>query len=170
MERKYADYTDDEGIRRFHEIARGFDLGPVLGTFDFPDAFVKAYQNQFLDDEDRTEFVAVFSFGKQQLMLNTIFTPDYIYSQNRILGGADHPSETNRLPPNHVVIGDAYGDTGNPFLLVNLNETSTQYGKIYAWYLPGDLLGDDDGPQGLGYVANDLQTFIENLARPRDLL
>lgn len=54
-------------------------------------------------------------------------------------------------------------------LMVNLDDTSADYGKIYTWRRAHDALGQGDNTEPLGFVADTLQEFLDGLA-PEDAL
>lgn len=159
---------------RMQEFSEGFPIGGTLGEVRFPASFIDVYTRRDGENLDPAEgqdsLVARWPTGSKVLTLNSIFSPYFIRDQTRTLCGANHPSETNRLPTGHVVIGDAYDDEGYPLILINLDEASTDYGKVYAWHLPGDLLSDNQVPEGLGYVADSLGAFLDGLSAKGDLL
>lgn len=162
-------YNDEPGAyERLRDFRNGFPLGERLGTIRFPDDFIDAYTQNDGDvidfESGREYFAAHWQKTRQVLMLNSIFSPYFIWSQIRIIGGGNSPLEKNKLSPDHCVIGEAYGKIGRPFILVNINPDTEEYGKIYAWYTPGDLLGNDEDPQGLGYVADSLEDFLDSLS------
>ena len=165
MSLAYQDYTSAEGIRRFPEIASDFDFGRSLPRASFPASFVEAYLNQFSEEDDEEFFTAKYPSGEKKLMLDGIFDPAHIHSQNAIVAESSYaPPGSQILPTSHYAFADAWDDQSQHLLLVNLDQNHADYGKIYAWHLAHDPLGTGDNTNGVGYVANDLREFLDNLS------
>lgn len=172
MDFKYEDYADTDGILRFAEIAKNFNFGPHLAAASFPDSFIAAYVGQF-DDEggDADEyFIVQYPDGQQIVMLEGIDSPRYIHSQNRILAESAYAEDgTVIMPVGYYSFGTGVDARGHLQLMVNLEDTSADYGKIYAWRRAHDALGQGDNAEPLGFVADNLQGFLDGLA-PQDAL
>ena len=116
--------------------------------------------------------MATFPHGQASLFLDTIYSPYDIYFLNWSISESIYASQGSIiLPPNRYAFGDAVNDidTQRYRLLVNLNGQDSDYGKIYAWYLLYDPLGEGDNKRGLGYVTDNLETFVEELVGENDL-
>lgn len=165
MSPAYSDYCGVEGVRRFAEIASDFDFGRFLPRASFPEAFVEAYLDQFSEGDAGEFFTARYPSGDRRLMLDGIFDPAHIHSQNAIVAGSSYaPPGSRILPPSHYAFADAWDDRSRHLLLVNLDRGQAEYGWVHAWHLAHDPLGTGDNTSGLGHVANGLREFLDGLS------
>ena len=166
----YDDYSGEKGIRRFGEIANDFDISANLPRATFPPFFIEPYATQFESEvsEEPEYFVTRYLEGDVTLMLDLILSPDLIHSTNAIVAESLHaPAEAIILPSGHYIFGDAYSDSGQHLLLVDLQPDHTSYGFTYAWHRGHGPLGAGDNKRGLGFVADDLRAFFDAL-EPRE--
>lgn len=160
----YDDYSGEEGILRFAEIAGDFDFGPHLPRAAFPRDFVEAYVTQFDGASDDDEyFLARFDNGVQVMMLESIEDPAHIHSQNAILAESVY-AEAGAviLPPGYVTFGTALEDARWQ-LMVCVDQGSSDYGRITVWKRAHDALGEGDNTQAMGFVAPNLRSFLDQL-------
>lgn len=149
-------------------------FGPHLPKASFPESFSKYYASMSDEsfDVDRDAFVANFESGKEVLFVESIHNPYHIYFFNWSLSESMYAEKVSVIiPKGFYVFGDAINDRNYQRynLLVCLKKDSDDYGKIYAWYRAYDPIGEGDNSHGVGYVAPDLQSFVEGLKNEAEI-
>lgn len=162
-------YDGLPGFARLASVAKDFDFGRALPRATFPAEFVKTYSlianGDPVDwDNNRIHFLARFIDHTEIAMYDGLFSPQTMQSQNAIIAESIYADPgAVIMPPGFYAIGSAYGKADEMRLMVNLDGTSADYGKIFVWHLAHDALGTGDNTRGLGFVADNLHSFFANL-------
>jgi hypothetical protein len=157
------------GFAKLAAVAKDFDFGSNLPAATFPSAFVTSYaaiaRGEPVDwDNNRIYFLAHFDDHVEICMYDGLFSPQRIQTQNRIIAESIYadPGATI-MPPGFYAIGSAYGQVDEMRMMINLDPSAPEYGKIYVWYLAHDALGTGDNTRGLAHVADSLEAFFNGL-------
>ncbi|MBK4218243.1 SMI1/KNR4 family protein [Paracoccus caeni] len=76
--------------------------------------------------------------------------------------------EKNKVPDGFINVGFAPGQEDMDILL-NVNRSSSDFGKVYAWINADDPWMIGDNTRGLGFVANSFNEFMNNLTDRKNL-
>lgn len=144
-----------------------FDFGRALPAARFPQSFVDFYTgphgHKIELEEEANWFLANIGNGPEKFMFDGLFAPDGLTSQNSIISESIYAADGSIiLPPDHYAIGGAYG-VFEMRLLINLDETSPNYGKIFLWTLSPDQIGTETNTRGIAPVADDIASFFAKL-------
>ena len=158
--------VDYEGVDSLVSVRKNFFFGNELPRASFPAVFAEQFDSITEEsfDDDKEHFLVQFPDGPVVCYFETIFDVQGIRMQNGIIAESAYaPDGAVIMPSGYYAFGSAYDASVELRLMVNLVEGDPSYGKIFAWALAHDPIGQGDNTRDLGLVADSLNEFIAGL-------